>query len=411
MRRVVITGLGAVTPLGCGVDTYWNALLAGRSAAGPITHFDCSEYAARIACEVKDFDPSSVIDRRESRRMDLYSQYGIVAAHEALDDSGLLETVDKERVGCILGVGIGGLTEIEEQIDRLFHMGNDKVSPMYIPKLMPNAVVGNISIRWGLLGVTYSTSSACASASHAMGEAWRAIALGGAEAIVTGGAEGTIRPSAISGFQNMKALSRRNDEPQRASRPFDVDRDGFVMGEGSGILIFEELEHARARGAKIYAEVLGAGATSDAVNISAPSPDGSGPARAMLQTLEPWKVDPSRVGYINAHGTSTPLGDISEIKAIRRAFGDHADKLVVSSTKSMVGHLLGASGGVELIAAVKSCHEGKVHPTLNVDNQDPQCDLDVVPGEAREMEVDVALSNSFGFGGHNACVAVARFSS
>lgn len=363
-----------------------------------------------MACEVPAFNGEDVVDRREERRMDPFTRFAMVAAQDALKDSGVLEKASLERVGCILGVGIGGLEELETQIERYLKDGNSKVSPFYIPKLMPNAASGNISIRHGILGPTYSVNSACASASHAMGDAWRLVALGEADAVITGGAEATIRPSAIAGFQNMKALSKRNDDPKSASRPFDVDRDGFVMGEGSGILVFEELEHAKKRGAKIYAEVLGAGATSDAVNISAPSPDGSGPSRAMLQTLAPWKVDPKRVGYINAHGTSTPLGDISEIKSVKRAFGEHAKKLCISSTKSMIGHLLGASGAVELLASVLTVHEGKIHPTINVVNQDPECDLDVVPNVAREKRIDVALSNSFGFGGHNACMAVAHFS-
>ncbi|MGE4158567.1 MAG: beta-ketoacyl-ACP synthase II [Planctomycetota bacterium] len=409
MKRVVVTGLGCVSPFGRGVALFWQGLLEGRSAAGTITRFDASTFEARIACEVPAFSSEDALDKREERRMDPYSRFAMVAAHDAMKDSGLMDKAVPERVGCILGVGIGGLEELETQIERFLKDGHSKVSPFYIPKLMPNAASGNISIGFGLLGPSYSVSSACASASHAMGDAWRLVALGEADAVVTGGAEATIRPSAIAGFQNMKALSRRNDDPKAASRPFDVARDGFVMGEGSGILIFEELEHAKKRGAKIYAEVLGAGATSDAVNISAPSPDGSGPSRAMLQTLAPWKVDPSRVGYINAHGTSTPLGDISEVKSVKRAFGEHAKKICISSTKSMIGHLLGASGAVELLATVMTVHEGKVHPTINVVTQDPECDLDVVPNKAREKKIDVALSNSFGFGGHNACMAVARF--
>jgi len=409
MRRVVVTGLGAVTPLGQGVKPYWDGLLAGKSAAGLITQFDTSEFTVKIACEIKDFDATAVLDHRQTKRMDRFSQIALVAADEAFKDSGILDGIALEEIGCVTGVGLGGLNEIEEQILKCHNNHNSRVSPLYIPKMMSNAAVGNISIHFGLLGPTFATGSACASAAHAMGVAYKSIALGEIDAMLTGGVESTITPSAIAGFQNMKALSRRNEAPENASRPFDVDRDGFVMGEGSGLLVFEEYERAKKRGAKIYAEVLGSGATSDAAGISASSPDGSGPAQAMLNCLKPHNVSLDRVNYINAHGTSTPLGDVSEVKAVKRAFGEGAKNMAISSTKSMIGHLLGGSGGVELVACVLSCHEGKVHPTINVDNLDPACDLDVVPNEARDLKVDVALCNSFGFGGHNASIAVSRF--
>lgn len=409
MRRVVVTGLGAVTPIGNDAPSYWEALLAGKSGAATIESFDPVDHAVKIACEVKDLDMSLVLDNREKKRMDRFAQFAVIAADEALKHSGVLDCATaREEMGCILGVGLGGLHELESQIIRLIETDNSRVSPLYIPKMMSNAGSGNISIRYGLLGPTYATASACASAAHGISQSFKSIFMGEALVMVTGGVESTIAPSAIAGFQNMKALSRRNDDPERASRPFDKDRDGFVMGEGAGILVLEELEHAKKRGATIYAEIVGYGATSDAVNISASSPDGSGPARSMLQTLKHQNIDPARVSYINAHGTSTPLGDVSEVKAVKRAFGNDT-KIAVSSTKSMIGHLLGASGGVEMLACVMSCYEDKVHPTINVENQDPECDIDVVPNEARDMKVDVAICNSFGFGGHNASVAVAKY--
>jgi 3-oxoacyl-[acyl-carrier-protein] synthase II len=409
VKRVVVTGMGAISPYGAGVDLLWQSLLAGKSAARLITEFDTSDFLVKIACEVPDFDSSAVLDRRQQKRMDKYAQIGIMAADEAFKDSGILDNIDLEELGCIAGTGIGGIHELETQIVKCHVADNSRVSPLYIPKMMSNAAVGNISIQYGLKGPTFATGSACASASHGMSVAYKAVALGEVQAILTGGVESSIVPTAIAGFQNMKALSRRNDDPAAASRPFDKDRDGFVMGEGGAMLVFEELEHAKKRGAKIYAEIMGSGATSDALGISASSTDGSGPARSMLISLRANEVDPSRVNYINAHGTSTPLGDVSEIKAAKLAFGDHVKNIAISSTKSMIGHLLGASGAMELIACVKSCQEGKVHATINVDNQDPECDLDVVPNEARDVKVDVAICNSFGFGGHNASIAVARF--
>lgn len=408
-RRVVISGLGAVCALGNDVPTVWEAARSGRSGATRVTRFDPSEIASQVACEVRGFDGEAHFGR-DAKKLDLFCQYGVVAADEAVRDSGLdMAREDSDRCGVITGSGIGGLIEIETQFLQLKERGPRRVSPHFVPKLMINALSGQISIRHGLRGPSYITASACASSSHALGLAFQAIRDGACDVVVTGGAEATITLLAMAGFSNMKAMSTRNDDPARASRPFDRDRDGFVMGEGAGMLVFEELQHARRRGARIYAEVKGYGFTADAHHITAPTPGGEGPAKAMANALRMGGVDPERVNYVNAHGTSTPLNDAAETRAIHAVFGRHARSLCVSSSKSMVGHLLGASGGLEMVLTAKMIEQGVVHPTVNYENPDPECDLDYVPNEARELTVDHALSNSLGFGGHNVSILVARF--
>jgi len=410
-RRVVITGLGAVTSIGTGREAFWQAACAGRSGVRPITHFDAKDYRVRIASYVYDFDPTSVLPQREVRRIDRYAQLGLVAADQAVRDAGIdFSREDVERGGAIIGTGIGGIQEIEDQRIVLLERGPDRVSPFTIPKLMANAVAGLVAIRHGLRGPNAVVSSACASASHAIGDAYFNVAFDLADIVLTGGAEAAVTPLGVAGFIACKALSTRNDEPERASRPFDRDRDGFVMGEGAGILIFEELEHAKARGAYIYAEVLGFAATSDAHHITAPDPDGAGAALSMSRALKSAGLQPSDVDYINAHGTSTPLNDPTETRAIKRALGDHARSVAISSTKSMIGHLLGASGGAELVITALSIDRGVIPPTINYETPDPECDLDYVPNEAREADVRVAMCNSFGFGGHNASIVLGRFS-
>ncbi|MHC4548106.1 MAG: beta-ketoacyl-ACP synthase II [Planctomycetota bacterium] len=408
-RRVVITGVGAVCGLGNDATTVWEAARAGRSGAGRVTRFDPSRLSCQIACEVKDFDPEAWFGR-EAKKLDLFCQYGVATAEEAIRDCGLdFQAGDPDRCGVIAGSGIGGLNEIESQHLVLLNKGARRVSPHFVPKLMMNALSGHISIRHGLQGPNYITASACASSSHAVGLALHAIRDGTCDVVVTGGAEATITELAMAGFANMKAMSKRNDDPEKASRPFDRDRDGFVMGEGAGMLVFEELERAQARGARVLAEVKGVGMTADAHHITAPTPGGEGPAKAMRWALEDGQVDRERVNYINAHGTSTPLNDAAETRAIRSVFGAHADKLCVSSSKSMVGHLLGGSGGLELVLTVLMIRDGVIHPTINYETPDPECDLDYVPNEAREAQIDHALSNSLGFGGHNVSVVLARF--
>jgi len=409
-RRVVITGMGLISSLGESVDPFWDRLINGESGIGPITSFDSSDFAVHFGGECPDFRPEDYIDRREIKRLDRFAQLAIGAACNCHKDSGLdLDKEDPSRVGVIVGSGIGGLLEIEQQHNRLLNKGPSKVSAFTIPKLMANAAGGNISIMFNAQGPCTTVVTACASASHAMGDALTTIQRNEADIIFTGGAEAAVTPLGIAAFAAMKALSLRNDEPQRASRPFDRDRDGFVMGEGAGMLIVEELEHAKKRGAKIYAELSGVGASGDAGHITQPDENGQGAFDAMTTALSHAKLNPQDVHYINAHGTSTPLGDIAETVAIKRLFGDHAFKLSVSSTKSAIGHLLGASGGVEMVAVVMAIKHNIAPPTINLDNPDPQCDLDYVPNQAKDMKIDVALSNSFGFGGHNACVCVRRF--
>jgi len=408
-RRVVITGVGALCSIGDNAASSWEAAKAGRSGAARVTRFDASRIACQIACEVKSYDPEARFGR-DARKLDLFTQFAIIAADEAVADSGIdFLTEDQPRCGVIVGSGIGGLNGIEQQYKLLLEKGPRRVSPHFIPKIMINSMAGQISIRHHLKGHNYITASACASSSHAIGLALHAIRDGMMDIVVTGGSESTITELAMAGFSNMKAMSTRNDDPEGASRPFDKNRDGFVMGEGAAILVFEDLEHALARDARIYAEIKGFGMTSDAYHITAPSPDGAGPAEAMRLALQDGQVDPERVNYINAHGTSTSLNDAAESRAIRAVFGEQADKLAVSSTKSMVGHVLGASGAVELALVAKSIHEGIVHPTINYETPDPDCDLDYIPNEARELKVDHILSNSLGFGGHNVSLCAARF--
>lgn len=412
-RRVVITGIGTVSPLGNDLQSTWDGLKAGKSGIGEITLLDTTDYPVKIGGEVKDFDPKPYFnDPKDARRADRYTLLGMGASKMAIADSGIDdESLDKTRIGVMVGSGIGGLGTLEREHEKLIKRGPAKVSPFVIPMMISNIASGMISMEYGFGGPNMVIVTACATSNHNIGEAWRMIKFGDADAFVAGGAEASILPMGLSGFANMRALSSRNDDPQAASRPFDVDRDGFVMGEGAGVMVLEELEHAKKRGAKIYAELTGYGVSADAHHLSAPSPDGSGPARAIHMAMKHAKLNPEDMDYVNAHGTSTPLGDISESTAIKLAFGDHAKNgLVVSSTKSMTGHLLGAAGGVELAACVMAIKDGVVAPTINLENQDPACDLDYCANVAREMEVKAALSNSFGFGGHNASLIVEKFS-
>ncbi len=409
-RRVVITGMGPVTPVGIGLDNFWNALKEGKSGAGPITQFDASDHSTRIAAEVKDFDPSLYADAKELRRMDRFVQLAVAAAKLALDDSGLdLEKADRDRIGVCVGSGIGGTKTWELQHSILLEKGPSRVSPMFVPMLIANMASGHISILHQLRGPNTAVVTACATGSHCISDAAMIIALGAADVMLTGGTEASVTSLAMAGFCNMKAMTRRNDDPQRASRPFDKERDGFLIGEGAGVLVLEDLDHAKKRGARIYAEIAGFGMSADAFSQFAPEPEGAGGYLSMKAALESAEIQPEDVDYINAHGTSTPDGDIAETIAIKRTFGSHAKKLAVSSSKSMVGHLLGAAGAVEAIACAMTITEGIIHPTINYEYPDPECDLDYVPNEAREANVNVALSNSFGFGGHNATIILKKF--
>jgi 3-oxoacyl-[acyl-carrier-protein] synthase II len=406
-RRVVITGLGTVNPLGNNVETYWQGLCQGKSGIGPIDLFDVTGWKVTFAGQVRNFDPDEVLDGKLARRLDRFAQFGLAAAIEAVRDSGLdFSKEDTQRCGVIIGSGIGGIGEYEEQHTRLLKSGPNRISPFVIPKLMANAAPGHISIYYGLKGPTMALATACASAANAIGESMRAIQHDDVDIMLTGGSEAALTPMGLGGFIAARAVSERNDSPEKASRPFDKDRDGFVMAEGAGIVVIEEHERAVKRGAKIYAELLGYGSTADAYNITAPCPDGSGAAHAMALALRDAGTNPDEVDYVNAHGTSTPLGDEAETKALKTVFGPHAKKLAISSTKSMVGHLLGASGGVELVATALTIQHGIIHPTINYDNPDPACDLDYVPNTARQARVRRAISNSFGFGGHNACLVL-----
>ena len=408
-RRTVITGMGVISPVGHDVDTFWKAILNAETGIGPVTKFDVSNYSTRIAAEVKDFDGSKYIDKKELRRLDLSEQYAIVASEQALADSGLdLKAVDLDMCGVIIGSGIGGITTFEKQHGLLLNSGPGRVSPFFIPMMIIDMCAGMVSIRFGFRGPNYATVSACASSSHAILNASRAIERGEADVMISGGSEATITPTSLAGFCQARAISTRNDEPERASRPFDNGRDGFVMGEGSAILILEEMEHAKARGARIYAEILGGGMTGDAYHLTAPHPEGRGARRAMEMALKDSNLSPDQIDYINTHGTSTPLGDIAETIAIKHVLGDHAYKIPCNSTKSMIGHMLGAAGAVELIAVVKSIENSIVHRTTNIDDPDPQCDLDYVSDGNRECNINYALSNSFGFGGHNISLVVGK---
>ena len=404
-RRVAVTGVGLVSPLGIGTRENWEALKAGRSGVGPITRFDASQYPVRIAGEVKGFDPSLYIAKKEIKKMDTFIHYGMGAAHYAMEDSGFRVTPENaERVAVVIGSGIGGLPLIESQHKRVWEGGPDKFSPFFIPGLIANMTAGQVSIKYGAKGPNLATVTACTTGAHAIGEAYRMIQYGDADAAITGGSEAVITPLAVGGFAAMRALSTRNDEPARASRPWDRGRDGFVIGEGAGILVLEEWESAKKRGADPYAELVGYGMSGDAYHISAPSEDGDGPSRVMVNTLRDAQVNPDEIDYINAHGTSTPLGDRVETIAVKRVFGDHARKVAISSTKSMTGHLLGAAGGLEAGILALTVKHGVIPPTINYEDPDPECDLDYVPNTAREMTIRYALTNSFGFGGTNGCL-------
>ncbi|NLX95491.1 MAG: beta-ketoacyl-ACP synthase II [Rhodopirellula sp.] len=408
-RRVVITGLGAVTSLSCQVDDLWTRICNGESGVRPIKRFDMSLYRSRFGGEIDPWSTDGYIPAKDTKKLDRFTQFALVASVDAVRDSGLeFGSEDLSRCGVMIGSGIGGLHEIEVQHTRLLEKGPDKVSAFTIPKLMPNAASGQVSIQYGLRGPNAAVATACASASNAMGDAFRTIQYGDADIMISGGAEAAVTPMGMSGFCAMRALSERNDDPAGASRPFEKDRDGFVLSEGAGIVVLEELEHAKARGARIYAEMLGSGCSADGSHITQPDKDGIGAATAMRLALANARIDPSAVGYINAHGTSTPLGDQAETAAVKSIFGDHAYKLSVSSTKSQLGHMLGASGGVELVLTVLAIVHGVIPPTINYHTPDPLCDLDYTPNQARERRLDVAMSNSFGFGGHNASLVVGR---
>ena len=403
MRRVVVTGVGLISPLGSGNAKNWEALTSGTSGIAPITRFDASSFPVTIAGEVKDFNPEDFIEKKEVKKMDLFIQYAVAAAQLAMDDSGLvIDDANAERVGVLVGAGIGGLPTIEKYRSALLEGGYKKISPFFIPMLIINLAPGHISMRFGAKGPNLSSVSACATATHSIGDAYHIIKRGDADAMIAGGTESTVTPLGIGGFAAMKALSTRNDDPQGASRPFEKNRDGFVMGEGAGILILEEYESARQRGAKIYAEVVGYGLTGDAYHLTAPAPGGEGAARCMKMALKNAGVNPEEVSYINAHGTSTPMNDLYETMAIKSVFGNYAKKVMVSSTKSMTGHLLGAAGGIEAVYSVVAMRHGVVPPTINYHEPDPECDLDFVPNTARDAKLDYAMSNNFGFGGTNA---------
>ena len=409
-RRVVVTGLGLVTPLGNTVEDTWTGLLAGRSGAAPITKFDPSSLQVRFACEVKGFDPLAYMDRKESRRYDLFAQFALAAAQQAIEAAGLTGCFPvPDRTGVLIGSGIGGMATFEEQCGLYLTKGPDRVSPFFVPMFIPDIAAGLVSIRHGLKGPNFATVSACASSAHAIGESFNMIRHGVADAMVTGGAEAAITGLTIAGFQNMKALSTRNDAPEQASRPFDLDRDGFVLADGGAVVVLESLEHAEARGATILAEVIGYGLSADAHHMTQPAPEGEGAQRAMKDCLADGRIDLADVGYINAHGTSTTQGDIAETQAVKAVFGTQARKLIFGSTKSMTGHLLGAAGGLEFAVASLVATHGVIPPTINQVTPDPECDLDSAPNQSVEREVKVALSNSFGFGGHNVTLAVKGF--
>lgn len=408
-HRVVVTGMGAITALGEDLETFWNNLMAGKSGVSLIEAFDVSDYPTRIAASAKDFNPENYMERKEARKMDRFVQFAVAAGSNALKDSGIVigDNMDAERIGVSIGSGIGGLGTWEDQHNILIEKGPKRVSPFFIPMMIANMASGQMSIMFGAKGPNTTQVTACATGSHSIGESFRMIQRGDADAMICGGAEATIRPTAMAGFCSMRAMSTRNDEPEKASRPFDTDRDGFIMGEGAGIMILESLEHAQARGAHIYAEVIGYGLSGDAHHMTEPDPDGA--ARCMKMAIRDAGIAPEDLDYINAHGTSTPVGDRSETTAIKAALGEYAYKVAVSSTKSMTGHLLGAAGGVEAVICGLALEKGAIPPTINLDNQDPECDLDYVPNVARQADLNIVMSNSFGFGGHNATIILKKY--
>ncbi|AKK66788.1 beta-ketoacyl-ACP synthase II [Xanthomonas translucens] len=408
-RRVVITGMGLVSPLGNDLASSWDGIVNGRSGIGPTTQIDASQFTTRIAGEIKDFDPTKFMSAKDVKKMDSFIHYGVGASFMALDDSGLvIDDSNAERIGAILGSGIGGLFGIEEQTIKFHEGGARKISPFYVPSTIINMLPGQVSLIKGLKGPTFSAVSACATSNHSIGTALRMIQHGDADVMLAGGAERGSAPTSVGGFCAMKAMSTRNDDPAAASRPWDKGRDGFVLGDGAGVLVLEEYEHAKARGARIYAELVGFGASSDAFHMTAPSEDGEGAARSMLAAIKDAKLNPKQIDYLNAHGTSTPLGDLAETLAMKRALGDHAYTTMVSSTKSMTGHLLGAAGGAEAIFSVMALHTGIIPPTINLEEPSEGCDLDYVPNVAREKKIDVAMSNGFGFGGTNGTLVFRR---
>jgi 3-oxoacyl-[acyl-carrier-protein] synthase II len=409
-RRVVVTGLGLVTPVGTDVASTWNGLLAGTPGAAPITKFDPQKLSVRFACEVKGFDPLQYMDRKEAKRYDLFAQFALAAAHQAVSQAGLEGRFpDSDRTGVVIGTGIGGMQTYEDNCMLYLTKGPDRVSPFFVPMFIPDIAAGLVSIRYGLKGPNFATVSACASSAHAIGESYNLIRQGIAEAMVTGGAEAAITGLTVAAFANMKALSTRNDSPATASRPFDLDRDGFVLGDGGAIIVLESLEHAEARGARILGELIGYGLSADAYHITSPAEHGEGAQRAMRACLDDGRIDPKDVGYINAHGTSTPQGDVAETEAVKAVFGEQATRLVFGSTKSMTGHLLGAAGALEFGVSLLVTTCGVIPPTINQFTPDPECDLDCAPNQKVERRVDIALSNSFGFGGHNVTLAVRRW--
>jgi 3-oxoacyl-[acyl-carrier-protein] synthase II len=412
--KIVVTGMGAVTPIGNSLQDYWAGLIEGKSGGAPITKFDPEKFKTKFACEVKDYDPLLHLNRKEIQKMDLFTQYAMSSAAMAVEDAGLdLEdgSIDKERCGVVVGSGIGGMWTYHHQQQNLYERDGapDRISPFFVPMLISDIAAGYIAIKYGLKGPNYATVSACATSNHAIADALMIMQRGNADLMVVGGSEAVVCPMGVGGFNSMKALSTRNDEPSKASRPFDAGRDGFVIGEGSGILVFETEEHAKRRGAHIYAEVAGMGMTDDAYHITAPAPGGEGAVRSMKLALDDSDLAPEDIQYINAHGTSTPFNDKNESAAIRTAFGDHAENLVVSSTKSMTGHLLGAAGAIEAIASIKAITEGIAPPTINYENADPECDLNYSPNQATKMEINAVLSNTFGFGGHNATICFKKY--
>ncbi|MBT3169055.1 MAG: beta-ketoacyl-ACP synthase II [Candidatus Cloacimonetes bacterium] len=411
MRRIVVTGLGVFTPIGKNTNETWKNLLAGKSGIAKISNFEITDdYAAQIAGEIKDFDPKNYFDRKAIKKMDRYTMLALIAAKEAMEDSGLLETeFNHDKAGVMVATGIGGMESFEIEAVKLSQKGPKRISPFFIPKMIANIASAEIAIKYNFRGLNFNIASACASANHALGTAFRSIQYGDADIMLAGGAEASVTPLSVAGFSAMRALSTRNDEPLKACRPFDKERDGFVMAEGAGVLVLEEYEHAKKRGANIYAEIVGYGATCDAFHITAPAENGEGGARAMKMALNDAKISADKIDYINAHGTSTPLNDKNETAAIKTVFGEHAYKLKVNSTKSMTGHTLGAAAGIEAMACCKSLETGKIHPTMNYENPDPDCNLNYVPNKAIEHKVNYALSNSLGFGGHNGVIIFKKY--